>query len=267
MRTELTPDQIAFNRENGFLVIEDFLTPDELAEWREAIDEAVAARAGMPGQAPRPEDPDSQTDYILNSFLQAINLWKDSDRVRALVQDERIGKMAAELEGVEGYRMSHDQALIKRPWDNATTFHVDVPYFSYNSRHGLSCWVALDDATLENGCLYYLPGTHKLTRYEPADVGPNMKAVFEKYPEFAKIDAVAAPMKAGSCAFHNGMTVHGAGTNMTPGYRRAMTMGFMPVGSTFNGNQNVMSKEQVAALTIGDELCDERQNPMVYPKG
>ena len=113
MRTELTPNQIAFHRENGYLVIEDFLTPDELAEWRDAIDEAVAARESKPIQAPRPEDPSSKTDYIVNTFLQVINIWKDSERVRSLVLDERIGRMAAELEGVEGYRMWHDQALIK----------------------------------------------------------------------------------------------------------------------------------------------------------
>ena len=264
MRTELTPNQIAFHRENGYLVIEDFLTPDELAEWRDAIDEAVAARESKPIQAPRPEDPSSKTDYIVNTFLQVINIWKDSERVRSLVLDERIGRMAAELEGVEGYRMWHDQALIKRPWDNATTFHFDVPYWSFDSRHAVTIWVALDDATLVNGCLYYLPGTHKLTRFEPAYILPNMKTVFEDYPEFAEIEAVPQPMRAGSCAIQNSMIVHGAATNMTPRQRRAMTFNLMPIGSTFNGNQNVLSTEQVAALKIGEELCDERQNPLIF---
>ena len=96
MRTELTSTQIAFHRENGYLVIEDFLTPDELSEWRGAVDEAVAAREGKPIQSPRPEDPDSKTDYIVNTFLQVMNIWQDSERVRALILDERIGKMAAE---------------------------------------------------------------------------------------------------------------------------------------------------------------------------
>ena len=71
-------------------------------------------------------------------------------------------------------------------------------------------------------------------------------------------------MKAGSCSFHNGLLAHGAGANMTSGWRRAMTCAFMPYGSTFNGIQNVLSDEQVAAYAIGDELNDDHQNPVVY---
>jgi ectoine hydroxylase-related dioxygenase (phytanoyl-CoA dioxygenase family) len=73
-------------------------------------------------------------------------------------------------------------------------------------------------------------------------------------------------MKAGSCSFHNGLTIHGAHANMTPGYRRAMTCAFMPDGATFNGTQNILSDEQVAQLTIGDQLCDEEQNPLIYAR-
>ena len=54
-------------------------------------------------------------------------------------------------------------------------------------------------------------------------------------------------MTAGSCSFHSGLTVHGAGANMTNGLRRAMTCAFMPDGAVFNGQQNVLSDAQVAA--------------------
>ncbi|MYC61437.1 MAG: hypothetical protein F4Y08_16355 [Caldilineaceae bacterium SB0662_bin_9] len=68
-----------------------------------------------------------------------------------------------------------------------------------------------------------------------------------------------------SCASsHYRLLAHGAGANMTSGWRRAMTCAFMPYGSTFNGIQNVLSDEQVAAYAIGDELNDDRQNPVVY---
>ena len=45
-----------------------------------------------------------------------------------------------------------------------------------------------------------------------------------------------------------------------------MTCGFMPIGSTFNGKQNILSKAQVAKLAEGDELCDDEQNPIVYQR-
>jgi ectoine hydroxylase-related dioxygenase (phytanoyl-CoA dioxygenase family) len=71
-------------------------------------------------------------------------------------------------------------------------------------------------------------------------------------------------MKAGSCSFHNGLTIHGAHANMTPGFRRAMTCAYMPDGNTYNGTQNILSDEQVANLKVGDLLNDENQNPLIY---
>jgi len=71
-------------------------------------------------------------------------------------------------------------------------------------------------------------------------------------------------MTAGTASFHNGMCVHGAGANMTTQPRRAMTCAFMPVGSTFNGQQNILTDEQLETLIIGDELRDDEQNPVVF---
>ncbi|HVK96405.1 MAG TPA: phytanoyl-CoA dioxygenase family protein, partial [Flavisolibacter sp.] len=86
------------------------------------------------------------------------------------------------------------------------------------------------------------------------------------YPEFRKTKAVPALMKAGSCSFHNGLTIHGAHANMTPGFRRAMTCAYMPDGSTYNGTQNILSDAQVASLKLGDLLNDDLQSPLIYSK-
>lgn len=261
MKADLTEQQIASYRENGFVVIENFLSPAELEEWREAVDEAVANRGetklpGRPGDLPT-------EDYYDNVFIQRLNLWKDHPKMKERILAPEIGDMAAALEGVDAVRVWHDQTLIKRPWANPTSWHLDNPYWSFSSRHAISIWIALDDATLENGCLYFLPGTHKLATYENAGIGANMNAIFKVYPQWREIKSVAAPMKAGSCSFHNGLTAHGAGANMTPGWRRAMTCGFMPDGSTFNGKQNILSREQMATLKVGDLLNDDVNNPIV----
>src|SRR6476469_4140988 len=121
--------------------------------------------------------------------------------------------MAATRAGVDGIRIWHDQALIKRPWANPTSFHLDTPYWSFSDRKALSIWVALDDATYENGCLFFIPGSHKATRLEIAGIGKNMGSIFGVYPEFLKTKSVPALMKAGSCSFHNGLTIHGAHAN------------------------------------------------------
>ena len=114
------------------------------------------------------------------------------------------------MAGCKGTRVWHDQALIKRPWANPTSWHLDTPFWSFSDRRALSIWVALDNAALENGCLYFLPGSHLKTTFENPGIGKNMDAIFDFYPQLKSSRSVAVPMTAGSCSFHNGLTIHGA---------------------------------------------------------
>lgn len=269
MNTALSKTQLDFYNENGYLVIEDFLTSEELEQWRHAVDTAVSQRNGLkiPGKAIRIGDDDGINEdatYFNNVFDQLLNLWQTNEEVRQIMLDERIGKMAAELAGVDGIRIWHDQALIKRPWANPTSWHLDTPFWSFSDRRALSIWVALDDATLENGCLFFIPGSHKQTTFENTGIGKNMGGIFEVYPEFKHSPSKAAVMKAGSCSFHNGLTIHGAHANMTPGFRRAMTCAYMPDGSTFNGIPNILPDEYVETLQMGDVLDNDEQMPLIY---
>lgn len=190
----------------------------------------------------------------------------DSPEVRRLILDPRLGKLAAELAGVDGMRIWHDQALVKQPWANPTGWHLDNASWSYSSRDAVTIWVALDDATRDNGCLYFLPGAHKAASFEHAGIGPNISDLFELYPQWAELQSVAATMKAGSCSFHNGLMPHGAAANMTPGTRRAMTCGYMPDGSTFNGKQSALPQAYFESLEIGDVLDNDSINPLIWHK-
>jgi phytanoyl-CoA hydroxylase len=78
--------------------------------------------------------------------------------------------------------------------------------------------------------------------------------------------AVPAPCPAGSVVFHNGLIAHGAGANMTPYPRRAMTCAYMPDGSTFNGQQNVLRDDYFNALKVGDVIDDPKQVPLLWHK-
>ncbi len=275
MRTELSDDEISMYRDNGFLVIKEFLDQDELQRWREAVEHAVGTRGRerIPGVSFEPtkdqlaEMTDSQRDsatYYQSVFQQRVNLWQTDEGVRGIILDQRLGKVAAVLAGVEGVRVWHDQALIKFPWSNPTAYHLDVPYWSFTSPDAISIWVALDDATLENGCLFYLPGTHKSNKFDNVTIGNEIGAIFKVYPEWREIQPVATPVKAGGAIFHNGLICHGAGANMTTGKRRAMTCAFMPDGSRFNGQRNILTSEYVARMKLGDLLDDENQNPLVW---
>ncbi|WP_373497311.1 phytanoyl-CoA dioxygenase family protein [Aquiflexum sp.] len=272
MKTQINQSQIDSFQENGFLVIEDFLSPEELENWRTVVTKAVKDRKGIkiPGTNIKVGDDDGvnkeDSNYFGNVFDQLLNLWQTSNEMKELMISEDIGKMAADLADVDGIRVWHDQALIKRPWANPTSWHLDTPFWSFSHKDALSIWIALDDATLENGCLYFIPGSHKKTTYENPGITKNMNSIFEFYPELAKTKSVSVPMKAGSASFHNGLCIHGAGPNMTNGFRRAMTCAFMPDGATFNGQKNILPDKVVAKLSIGDLLNDDAINPLLYKK-
>ena len=273
MQTHLTEAQIAYYRENGFLVIENFLTPEELAQWQTTTQEAVDERLGIFRDGVREtatttfltnqHNPD---DYYANVFTQCLKLADTHAGMRELMLDPRLGELAATLAGVDGIRIWHDQALFKPPFGNPTGWHLDNPYWSFSSRDSLSIWVALDDATLGNGALWYVPGSHKTARFSNADIGQNLAGLFKIYPEWREIAPVPCPCPAGSAVFHNGLTAHGAGANMTNKPRRAMTCAYLPDGATFNGVKNILPDDYFATLKIGDTLDNDTLNPLLWKR-
>lgn len=271
MNTQLSPAQIEQYQQNGFLAIEGFLDATELEEWRAATDEAVAQRLeanSVPGAGgwnlTNQGDPDA---YYAQVFTQCLKLADTHAGMRKLIHDPRLGEVAATLAGIEGIRIWHDQALIKPPYGNPTAWHLDNPYWSFTSQQAISIWVALDDATLANGCMWYLPGTHKTARFDSAGIGHNQRDLFKLYPEWQTIEALSAPCPAGSAVFHHGLVAHGAGANMTPRARRAMTCGYMPDGSVFNGARNILPADYISTLTVGDPLNDDTINPLIWKRG
>ena len=149
------------------------------------------------------------------------------------------------------------------PWANPTSWHQDNPKWSFTSDNAIALWVALDDVSPHNGCMYFLSKSHK-KRYEDVPTSAPMSDIFDNNPELNEKKPIAAPMRAGSCSFHNGLTIHAAAANMTQGLRRAMTFSFMPDGSTFNGLTNVLPKSYIDNLKIGDFLYNDSINPLVY---
>ena len=269
MKHFLSADQIQFYQTNGFIVIEDFLSTSELERWRAVVTAAVTERAGIkiPGKDIKIGEADGineDADYFGKVFDQLLNLWQTNEGVKELMMDQEIGRMAAQLAGVEGIRIFHDQALIKRPWANPTAWHLDTPFWSFSDRNAISIWVALDDATLQNGCLFFIPGSHKQTSFDKITIGRNMDGIFEVYPQLKNSTTIAAPMKAGSCSFHNGLTIHSANANMTSGFRRAMTCAYMPDGNLFNGEPNILPEAYLSSLKVGDLLDNDHQNPLIY---
>ena len=267
MNTSLTDEQVAQYQRDGALIYRNCLSEDEVDSLLQAISDAVTALGGqkVAGNREFGSEEKKEDDYYDNVFLQRVNLWKVNDRIKSIFLGPELGKMVSTLAGVDGMRVWHDQTLQKMPWSNPTAWHLDNPYWSFHSRNAISIWIALDDATPENGCMYYLPGTHKTSEFDRnVPIGPNVGNLLKAYPEWREIEPVVGAMKRGDCGFHNGMTAHGAGANMTPGYRRAMTCGYMPDGSVFNGKKNILPTDYFQTLSEGDPLDNEELNPLVY---
>ncbi len=262
MKTTITPDQIQQYRNQGYLLYPGLLDSEEMAKLKSAVLETVAQMgkkkaAGLDWEA-------GDSSYYDKVFTQRLNLWKLNETVKSFMLSPKLGKLLCQLEGVEGFRVWHDQALIKEPFGNPTGWHLDNPYWSFHSRHSISIWIALEDATPFNGCMYFAPGSQKLANFDNISIGEDLGGLFKVYPKMGEIDTVPVPMKAGDCSFHNGLTAHGAGANMTRGRRVAMTSGYMPEGSTFNGTKNILPEPYFSSLKVGDILENDDQNPIVY---
>ena len=266
MRTRLDPDQLAGYSENGYLVVYDFLEAAELSELTLAIEQTVA-RLGTARVVGNPEL-DEPDDFRHRVVKQRLNLWKVDPVVRRYLLDPGLGQMLCDLERIDGIRVWHDQTFFKPPGGQPTAYHHDLPNWSFSSDHGVQIWIALDDASRDNGCPYYLPGSHRLTRRDrTATIAGDVCALFELYPELEGIEPLAVELAAGGAIVHSGLTVHAAGANMTGRWRRAMTCQYMPDGATFNGKRSILSREQLAQLRVGDPLDDDRDFPLIFRRG
>lgn len=273
MLTEVTEQQKESYAEQGFLAVENFLDGEELQEWRTAVDHAIETRGqqkfsfqsagGENAAATRSKE---EQDYYDQVFTQRNNLWQTDEHIRRLLLQPALGRYVADLAGIDGVRIWHDQALVKEPYSNPTAFHLDVPYWSFTSADAITIWLALDDATIQNGCLYYVPGSHLARKFDNVGITSRLGSLFEIYPEWAEVAPVPCPVPAGGALFHNGLTFHGAGANMTPGRRRAMTCAYMPEGAVFNGTRNVLPPDYFGTLKIGQVLSNDTQNPLVYSR-
>jgi phytanoyl-CoA hydroxylase len=261
MRTTITQDEIDRYRRDGFVLMPDFLSPEELEGWRAVTERGVEARLARDDELSNA----ATDDYYRKVFTQVSGLIRVEPRMARLLLDPRLGDVAAALTDVGQMRLWNDQALFKPPWGNPTAWHLDAPFWSFDDRRALTIWVALDEATVENGCLWYLPGTHRGARFDAFELGSNLGGLFDIYPEWREVESVPAVLPAGGAVWHNGLVAHGAGANMTPRGRRAMTCAYMPDGVTYNGRRDdfVYTAKEAAAMREGDPLADDRINPLV----
>lgn len=245
----LTQEQIAAYRRDGFIQLNNVLTGDDLQRFRNAVADAVAAEAKGDTQTMA-----EKTSYE-QVFIQKVNLWRRHPAVKEFVLCRRFVSMAAQLSGFP-VRLWHEHALFKEPRQGKRTpWHQDAVYWPHENRdHQLSLWFALRDATIQNGCMSFIPGSQTIRIVKPIDLG-KPQDIFNLAPDLKKTPPQTCELKAGACTFHNGMTFHYAGPNRSDWMRAAIAIIYMPDGTTYSGKKHVVTDGQ--GFQVGQKLEGE----------
>ncbi len=212
--------------QNGFVMVPDLLTPEEVERFGEAVTRGVTERTAAH------TIPLEKRNNYQQSFLQCMNLWEDRPDVAPLTFHPKIGQAAAELMGVDACRVWHDQALIKEAHGRKTDAHQDHPYWPIKETNSITAWIPFVKSTLDNGALGYIPGSHSvgLRKFVNIFFGEPQDILAE--PEIRDTPPVFLEVPPGSVVFHHGLTVHLAGANETDTNRSVHTIIFFPDGST-----------------------------------
>jgi len=161
-------------------------------------------------------------------LFHALGAWRLRAGFHDLLWHPRVTIPAMQLLGGP-VRFWHDQLFCKPAHHGGVVaWHQDYSYWTrtHPMAH-LTCWIALDDATPDNGCLHYVPGSHRWDLLPITGLAGDMEAIRgvlndEQWERFRS--PVPAVVRRGEASFHHPLMVHGSFANRTPGARRAVVV-------------------------------------------
>ena len=202
------------------------------------------------------------------AFLQVMNLWTKSEIARQFVFGRRLARIAAELLGVRGVRLHHDQALYKEPGGGHTPWHADQYYWPLASDRCCTAWVPLQETPLEMGPLAFSAGSHRVEIGRDLPISDESEAEIAATLGRAALRMVEGPFAFGDVSFHSGWTFHRAGPNRTGRTREVMTVIYMDadmrLAAPRNRNQQIDRETWCPGAAVG-EVIGTPLNPVIYP--
>ncbi len=226
----LTESQVEQFKLNGFLVVEDVLSPDEIETLSVQTDLIAAGKAKHIPEANIQLEKDFRNAVkSVENPMQGVRklsglanrdsvMWRHAD-------NPKIVNIIADLLGTNDIKLFGDQLFMKapegvgtqQPWhqDSAswkTTFPMDL----------VSAWTAIDAATEENGCLNFIPGTHRWGM-----VQKDQLTHFLDDFGGAEWPVVPVPLRPGSISFHHSLTLHMSKVNQSKKRRRGYAVHYM----------------------------------------
>ena len=212
-----------YNRD-GYVAVEDAFIAHEVQDALAGMDDLVMGRReGFTGILFESKARDLLPTLPLESRLDAVRKFWDfvahEPRLDALARHPKLTKVLERILG-EAPKMFQDMALVKPPKiGREKPWHQDHAYFDYPmGTRVVGVWVALDEATVENGCMRLLPGQHR--------AGPRIHFQRRDWQicdnQMNDIQPIAAPLRPGGLLLFDGLLPHGTPTNFSPTRRRAV---------------------------------------------
>lgn len=210
----------------GYIVVENLLTNEEVEVLRKRTQDIIEGRTDYPAS-------DIELEPGANGTVRKLNQCTANDPVyRAHASNEKILAIVESLIGPD-IKLFGSQAFLKPPGGIEKPYHQDSAYFPIEPMSLVTCWAALDDTTIENGCMWVIPGSHQQGVLNHSELWMIGERRDMRIPESELGDAKEEPivMKAGSCSFHHSLLLHSSRPNLTPNPRRGLAVHYMSAHS------------------------------------
>ena len=176
-------------------------------------------------------------------LFHALGAWRNSEAFHDLLWHPALTVPAAQL--LRGpVRFWHDQLFCKpAKHGGVVSWHQDYSYWTRTKpMNHLTCWIALDDADESNGCLQYVPGSHKWNLLPITGLAGDMEAIQEVLTPQQRqaFKPVPVPLKRGHATIHHAMTVHGSYENQSARPRRAAVVNLCRDGTCSDSPQPLL---------------------------
>jgi len=219
----LTDEQVQFYHQHGYLAGVRVLNDEQVERLRAEL--ATFFDPQHPGRELWYEYHTNESSDPNTVLFHALGAWRIQPGFHDVLWHPAFTVPASQLLG-GAVRFWHDQLFCKPArHGGVVAWHQDYSYWTRTKPVAhITCWIGLDDSTRENGCVHYVPGSHRWDLLPITGLAGDMHAIREvlddeQWAAFNK--PVAVELKKGECTFHHGLTVHGSFENRSERPRRA----------------------------------------------
>ena len=258
----LTTEQCNSYRRDGHIVLRGVAS-------REDVDLVRPAISGVVDEVARSKDTQGRTDDYSRMFTQVSNVWRKNELARNFVLAKRFAKIAADLMGVEGVRLYHDQALIKEAGGKPTPWHQDQYYWPLETEHTITMWMPLVDVTPQMGTMSFATGSHKNKSFTQMPISETSQEYFERIIRDENCLTPSYSLNAGDATFHSGWTLHSAHGNGSAQRREVIAIIYYADGTKLMAPDNEHRKVDMEVFHPGQkpgQVAASELNPLLYKR-